>query len=122
MNFCIKCNNMYYLSVPKDDDTLVYSCKNCGHTDTALSATNTNILNSHLSTNPMNANINEYTKYDPTLPQIDTIDCPNSECLSNSNNKEEKKKKKILYMRYDDAAMKYVYLCCVCDETWRIQV
>ena len=32
MNFCIKCDNMYYLSIPDDDpNKLIYYCKNCGH-------------------------------------------------------------------------------------------
>jgi DNA-directed RNA polymerase subunit M/transcription elongation factor TFIIS len=145
--------------------------------------------------------VNEYTKYDPTLPRINTIKCPNQECSSNgfaggvgktaskaaskaaekaASKLEEKatkaaskaaekatkaaekaaskaadKKKtgleqvleqqeeieeaqaeqqekaqtlveasgennrEVIYIRYDDINMKYVYLCVHCDTTWR---
>ena len=74
--------------------------------------------------------INKYTKLDPTLPRIHTIDCPNNDCTSNrlvESSKEgggEKKEthredeKEIIYIRYDDKNMKFVYLCAVCDTVW----
>ena len=74
--------------------------------------------------------INKYTKLDPTLPRIHNIDCPNFECPSNlnkSNTEEAESKggeskknidKEILYIRYDDKNMKFVYLCANCDTIW----
>ena len=55
--------------------------------------------------------INEYTKYDPTLPRVKNIPCPNEHC-------DEDDEKEIIYIRYDDTHMKYVYLCNACDTTW----
>ena len=78
--------------------------------------------------------INEYTKYDPTLPRISTINCPNAACESNMVASEEEqgasaaeegtgtissKKAEIIYIRYDDVNMKYIYLCTHCDTKWK---
>ena len=68
--------------------------------------------------------INKYTKLDPTLPRINTVNCPNVDCASNKMIEGEKKEthreqdKEIIYIRYDDKNMKYVYLCAVCDTVW----
>ena len=61
--------------------------------------------------------INKYTKLDPTLPRINNILCPNSECSTNKDNTE----REIIYIRYDDANMKYVYLCSTCDTVWKTE-
>ena len=60
--------------------------------------------------------INEYTKLDPTLPRTNTIKCPNSNC---DTNKSENVEREILYIRYDDINMKYVYMCSTCDTMWK---
>ena len=32
MNFCIKCDNMYYIRIADDNNNkLIYYCRNCGH-------------------------------------------------------------------------------------------
>ena len=61
--------------------------------------------------------INEYTKYDPTLPRTTTIRCPNQKCDSNKN--DDDSNREILYIRNNDINMDYVYLCAVCDTTWK---
>ena len=61
--------------------------------------------------------INKYTKFDPTLPRINKILCPNSDCATNTKDVE----REIIYIRYDDVNMKYVYLCSTCDHVWQIQ-
>ena len=72
--------------------------------------------------------INEYTHLDPTLPRVKfNMDCPNPECDSNKkadseskdpNDNQTKKCKEIIYLRYDDKNMKFIYLCAHCDTTW----
>ena len=42
--------------------------------------------------------INRFTKLDPTLPRINTIDCPNKDCQTNHDKQTEKE---IIYIRYD---------------------
>jgi len=67
--------------------------------------------------------INKYTKLDPTLPRINTIRCPNSECSSNvessDNDNDKDNKREVIYMRYDDVNMHYIYLCTKCDMVWK---
>ena len=59
--------------------------------------------------------INKYTKLDPTLPRINTILCPNPNCTTNTDDTP----REIIYIRYDDTNMKYVYLCSTCDTVWK---
>jgi DNA-directed RNA polymerase subunit M/transcription elongation factor TFIIS len=209
---------MYYLKISDEEgnigDTLIYYCRNCGHEDTTLSTMNICVSDMQLLTSEKKYThiVNEYTKFDPTLPRINTIKCPNQECSSNgfvggvgktaskavSAAKAEEKASKaaekaaskleekamkaaskleekatkaalkaasktikktglsqvleeqeeieeaqieqaqveeaqaqtlveasgennreVIYIRYDDTNMKYVYLCVHCDTTWR---
>ena len=117
MHFCEKCSNMYYISLKENDNNkLIYYCRNCGNTDDKLLKDNLCILKSEVyDTKTQFKNIiNKYTKFDPTLPRINTIKCPNSECISNK----DKSTSEIIYLRYNDIDMKYVYLCCNCDYYW----
>ena len=129
MHFCQKCDNMYYIKLSETEgNSLVYYCRNCGHEDESL-VTNLNNLyvsktNIKKEMNYKNS-INKYTKLDPTLPRIHNIDCPNPNCDCNKmkEGKEEGPlvEKEILYIRYDDANMKFVYLCAHCDTIWNTQ-
>lgn len=201
---------MYYLKISDEDgnigDTLIYYCRNCGHEDTTLSTSNICVSDMQLLSSEKKYThiVNEYTKFDPTLPRINTIKCPNQECSSNgfaggvgksaqakaeaaaskaamkleekatkaamkleekamkaaskaASKKDTKKKtglqqvleeqeelqeeqaekveqaqakdeqneasgennREVIYIRYDDTNMKYVYLCVHCDTTWR---
>ena len=208
---------MYYLKIRDSEEgsnSLIYYCRNCGNEDTTLTSENICVSETQLrrSEQKFTHMVNEYTKFDPTLPRINTIKCPNQECISNggdgSNGQKggeelqdldgggrkktvvegeektvaaetgaaaaaEKKKKPILkvktkkveqavepekeqekapsplaekaptqkppsergvrlaeraglapereviYIRYDDINMKYVYLCVHCDTTWK---
>ena len=214
MQFCSECHNMYYLKIQDEDgvigNTLIYYCRNCGHEDKTLSTTNICVSDIQLRTSEKKYThiVNEYTKYDPTLPRINTIKCPNQDCVSNGTGKSMKggagksmagkeeegvakktaripktatgrktkaqkeaeaasqaeaaaalnsvnqsvvkaqasavqaeaalavaeanlleeeepnaeaktNNREVLYIRYDDTNMKYVYLCAHCDTTWR---
>ena len=116
MEFCKNCDNMYYMK--KDDEKkLIYYCKNCNHEDTKLIETK-NMKVFEYSTEDTNRNlkINEYTRYDPTLPHVKTIKCPNLECNSNKNPETEQD---VIYIRIDDNNMKYAYLCYHCNSSWK---
>ena len=118
MHFCSVCNNMYYLRIDeKNPNKLDYYCRNCGHEDKLLAHDNMCISKTFIKKNDQSFNhiINEYTKLDPTLPRVNTILCPNSECETNTN----KVKREIIYIRYDDTNMKYVYLCSTCNTVWQ---
>jgi DNA-directed RNA polymerase subunit M/transcription elongation factor TFIIS len=120
MHFCDNCSNMYYIKLNNDDgNKLVYYCRNCGNEDSILTAENICVSKTQIQKNEQKYSriINPYTKLDPTLPRINNIPCPNSQCVSKSL--ETTKNPDIIYIRYDDSNMKYVYLCTVCDTTWK---
>jgi DNA-directed RNA polymerase subunit M/transcription elongation factor TFIIS len=118
MHFCSVCNNMYYLRIDEQNpNKLDYYCRNCGHEDKLLAHDNMCVSKTYIKKNDQSFNhiINEYTKLDPTLPRVTTILCPNPECETNTKNK----KREIIYIRYDDTNMKYVYLCSDCSTIWQ---
>ena len=195
MKFCLECHNMYYLKVSDVEDeisnTLIYYCRNCGHEDSNIDEESICVSDMQLKRSEQNFThiVNDYTKYDPTLPRINSIKCPNQDCDSNTMNgggsgsysgsakkkslkkhldsanksaadamasaadaekilneiekqeeeieKEEGKTKssladnqimdydstkanrEVLYIRYDDVNMKYVYVCVHCNTTWK---
>ena len=200
MYFCSECRNMYYLKIRDDEEknALVYYCRNCGHEDHTLTSENVCVSETQLQRSEQKYThmVNEYTKYDPTLPRINTIKCPNQACDSNEGSEQEggaspptKKKtrkaesstskaaaaaetstskaaaaetstskaaaaeaaqasnaaqedieeeaeeeankttrktqaktlmnREVMYIRYDDINMKYVYLCVHCNTMWR---
>jgi len=137
MHFCIKCGNMYYIQIDETTEELIYNCRKCGHKNTELINELDNLCVSKTDlkkdTSSIDNIVNQYTKLDPTLPRINTIDCPNDTCPSNiPDGADESKKddeapttfqkdKEIVYLRYDDTNMKFVYLCCVCDHAWKIK-
>ena len=126
MHFCTECGNMYYLRLKTEgSDQLIYYCRNCGHTDDSLQESNLYVSKKEIQVSMNYKNkINKYTKLDPTLPRINTIDCPNKECASNTTegkSQTPQEEKEILYIRYDDKNMKFVYMCAVCDTIWRTE-
>lgn len=129
MHFCSVCANMYYISITPENE-LQYYCRNCGNIDNTVAAENICVskVNVKHATTPQSFSqlVNKYTKFDPTLPRINTIRCPNDECPSNNGDGgagEQKKKSKneIIYVRYDDTNLKYVYLCAKCDKVWNTE-
>ncbi len=134
MHFCENCGNMFYIELNKNDpDTLIYYCRNCGNkNDKLINELNNNCVSkTHIiqKTGGYKNVINEYTHLDPTLPRVKfNMDCPNPECDSNkkadseskdTDDTQPKKCKEIIYLRYNDANMKYVYLCAVCKTHWK---
>lgn len=126
MNFCNGCNNMYYLKInPGEDNTadkLIYYCRNCGKEETNLSAENICVSSFDNIDNNDNHEtyINDFTKLDPTLPRINNIKCPNVGCETNSTT--DPTKREIIYVRYNDIDMKYVYMCSTCNTIWKTRI
>lgn len=173
MHFCPRCDNMYYIRIEPDaaaagaaDDsasadatTLFHYCRNCGSKEQIKEAVSVSKLQLKHGTQSYGNIINKYTKLDPTLPRINHIKCPNSECPSNPfvplsagaialkpgvavlQGAEEEEEyaevaggaeamgtqaivkrdlvpREVIYIRYDEVNMRYVYLCAVCDTLW----
>jgi len=111
---------MYYISInPDDANKLIYYCRNCGNKDSTISIKDVTVSNIQLKKSEQEFThiINKYTKLDPTLPRVSNILCPNAECLTNK----EDKPREIIYIRYDNTNMKYVYLCSTCDTVWKTE-
>ena len=119
MQFCSKCDNMYYIRLSNtEDNTLVHYCRNCGNEDATISSSDLSVSNIQLKNKKQNHGIyiNEYTKLDPTIPRIADVDCPNKACICNTSQEVDTD---ILYVRYDDDNIRYIYMCCHCDTKWK---
>lgn len=125
MKFCTECNNMYYIKIDgENSSSLSYYCRNCGHQDVNVDDEGICVINTQLKKGIHHFEhiVNKYTKLDPTLPRVYNIPCPNTECCTNIKNKEKKENndtsREVLYIRYDDSKLKYLYMCCKCDHYW----
>ena len=108
---------MYYLRMGSDSDTsLTYYCRNCGNEDPSLATQGLCVSNTTLkrSSQKYAHVVSSYTKDDPTLPRTSAIRCPNPQCPAAKSGENE-----VVYMRYDDAQMKYLYICTKCDTMWK---
>lgn len=121
MHFCSKCSNMYYIRISENEgNNLIYYCRNCGNEDNIVSNENICVSKTNFKKSEQKYNhlINQYTKMDPTLPRINTIKCPNGDCSSNENG-DNPSQREVIFLRYDDTNMLYVYLCANCDTVWK---
>lgn len=123
MKFCTQCDNMYYIGINVDDpNKITYYCRNCKHTDETITEEGVCVLDTQLKRSEQKFNhiINKYTKLDPTLPRIYNVDCPNPECKTNAEpGNGTKPPTEVIYVRYDDDNLKYLYICVECDTTWK---
>ena len=120
MHFCKECHNMYYIRLVKEDSNqIIYYCRNCGNENKELTLENICVSKIHIKRDDQKHKhiINEYTKYDPTLPRTNSVKCPNLNCLGETK-ETESNNSSIIYLRYDDTNMKYIYLCVECDTSW----
>ena len=119
MHFCEECGNMYYIKISEDTNSLNYYCRKCGNENKELINGDESICVSKTEikkgSNSYEHIINKYTKLDPTLPRTNMIKCPNFNCISNT---EESSNKEVIYLRYDDINLSYIYLCSECDTVW----
>ena len=119
MHFCSNCENMYYIRIDANNSNkLIYYCRKCGTEDELFDIDNVTIVKTEIkkSEDSFSHIINKYTKLDPTLPRTDKVLCPNKDCETNT---EKDSKREIIYIRYNDTEMKYVYMCSTCDTVWK---
>ena len=119
MHFCSNCENMYYIRIDANNtNKLIYYCRKCGTEDEVFDIDNVTIVKTEIkkSEDSFSHIINKYTKLDPTLPRTDKVLCPNKDCETNTD---KDSKREIIYIRYNDTEMKYVYMCSTCDTVWK---
>ena len=101
----------------EESNNLVYYCRNCGNNESNIIETicvsKTQIKRLE---EKMISGINEFTKLDPTLPRVNNIPCPNLKCTTNSETNPEDKE--VIYLKYDQKNMDYIYMCCRCQQSW----
>ena len=121
MRFCSKCDNMYYIGIDAENpDKLTYYCRFCKNVDETIAEEGVCVLKTQIKESDekdFNHIVNPYTKYDPTLPRIYTMECPNLEC--STHKKDTNTKTEIVYLRYDDKNLQYLYICKTCDHIWK---
>ena len=118
MKFCKDCDFMLYLTISKEDQSLLYYCRSCGNVEIPdkinIIASKTSFRKDKKSWGHF---VNKYTKMDPTLFRDSIMQCPNQECRTNID-KEAEAERQIIHLRYDEDNMKYLYLCFHCDFVW----
>jgi len=118
MHFCSQCQNMYYIRIDSENvNKLIYYCRNCGNEDKLLNVDNVSVSSTQIKKIERSFDhiVNKYTKLDPTLPRISKVLCPNAECETNKKDVV----REIIYIRYDDINMNYIYMCSTCDTIWK---
>ena len=118
MHFCKKCENMYYIKVNDDGSSLIHYCRNCGDEDKTISSKDITISKIEFTKKNDNydTHINEYTKFDPTIPRINNVKCINKDCVCNTD---EGIESDILYVRHNEEHLTYIYMCTHCNTTWK---
>ena len=120
MNFCDVCENKLYLSIDGNNaNKLIYYCQNCGNVKDSTNSFSVSKIQLKNSQQEFTHFINKNTKYDPTLPRITNMLCPNPECTT--NHAKDSPSAEIIVIRYDEINMKYVYVCASCDTVWKTE-
>jgi DNA-directed RNA polymerase subunit M/transcription elongation factor TFIIS len=115
MKFCPTCKYYLYLK-PGQKNELTRLCVNCGFTEVETTGgLITETLVQHKSSEAFKIMINEFTRQDNTLPHIKMIPCPRATCTTNTGTVE----RDVIYMTYDAAGKKNLYICNVCGEQWK---
>ena len=120
LKFCPVCDNYLYMQTDPEFQTLVRICRACGHKDDdQRGGLVMEMMVQERSAEGYKILLNEFTHLDPTLPHVKNIKCPNEDCPSNKGGKD----RDVIYMKYDSANLKFLYICTVCPEhtSWRSQ-
>lgn len=119
MEFCNYCQNMYYIKEVEENDSksIMYYCKNCGSTKSITDGdTKSKLIMSH-SYEDMNEKyiqfLNPNIQHDHTIPHVSNVTCQSESCT-----KQKEDKNDVMYIKYDELKIKYVYCCAYCKFFW----
>ena len=116
MEFCELCSNLLYIGVADNKD-LNYYCKTCNHIkvikkeEGSVCVIDDNKIDDFTKYSQF---LNKYLKHDPTLPRVNNITCVNEKC-----SKKPDETNSVIYIKYDNNNMKYLYHCCYCEHFWK---
>ena len=119
MEFCNYCNNMLYINLD-DDKNMIKFCKNCGNKIVHKKEAGSKVIieDNQIDDDTKYAQYNTPNiKFDRTLPRVNNIKCENEHC--STNKKENPTNREVIYIKYDDKNMRYLYHCVTCEHTWR---
>ena len=109
---------MLYFKIKENNEDnksiLIYYCRKFGDEEIIK---NTELIKDVTYEKKQNKiiSVNKNIKYDPTIPHIKNMNCPNSECIANKSEVEQD----IIYYRYNEDDIKYIYMCVNCDTMWK---
>ena len=116
MKFCPTCKYYLYLRSNHETEELIRHCVNCGYTEVdTKGGLISETLVQQKSSEAFKIMINEFTRQDNTLPHIKMIPCPKEMCPTTQGGVE----RDVMYMTYDAAGKKNLYICNVCGEQWK---
>ena len=99
-----------------ENNALVYTCRVCSHTEQDKEGGKIMEINlQEKESEGYKILINDFTITDPTNPHTNMIKCPNAECPSVKGSKESD----VVFLKYDQVNLKYVYICTNCKTSWR---
>jgi hypothetical protein len=116
IRFCTVCDNYLYLQVEGETQTLQRICRNCGFKDTEDQGGLVSEMHIEQRAAEGYTLINEFTLKDKRLPHLyNTMKCISATCPSAAPGKESD----IVYIKYDTENLRYIYMCYICQATWR---
>jgi len=116
IRFCTVCDNYLYLQVEGDTQTLQRICRNCGYKDTEEQGGLVSEMHIEQRAAEGYTLINEFTLKDKRLPHLhNTMRCINDKCPTSLPGKESD----IVYIKYDTENLRFIYMCYICQTTWR---
>lgn len=112
MKFCDVCRNMLYVNVR--DNKLVLACACCSseydHPDQDAPLSDTLYRDDSAKYHHL---VTPLIHSDPTLPRIKHIKCKNESCT-----KPDDKDNNVVYVKYDDDNLRFLYSCSYCNAFW----
>jgi DNA-directed RNA polymerase subunit M/transcription elongation factor TFIIS len=115
MEFCGVCDNMLYIK--NENDKVFYKCNCCLKETTSFDTSSKCISKTklHKESTSYKPFVNDNVFVDPTLPCIHNVTCPNAACSKNAEQENE-----VIYIKYDNTGMKYLYACKHCKHFWTL--
>lgn len=112
--WCPKCD--MYLCLEVKDNGALLKCNACGYAeDQVKGGLVSEIYVKERGSEAYKIDLHEFTRQDPTLPHLKTMKCPNTTCATNTGGAE----RDVIYIKYDVENLKFLYICNVCEHTWR---